>query len=165
MQGQLVAARYPGGRVVKGWTSDFRPNRAEFHVRIPGEAEAVEIRLVELKALFFIKNLEGSREHEERKEFDQLGSDWSKIWVQFKCDREELAGWSAPHLSSGSGFFFLPTDMESNIDKIFVPHCAVRCCLKGADAEVAARRHARLRAEQKTPTTSQNVDGRLKSGF
>ncbi len=160
MQGQLVAVRYPGGRVVKGWTSDFRPNRAEFHVRVPGEAEAVQVRLVELKALFFIKNLEGSREHHEKKEFNQLGSDWSKIWVQFKCDHEELAGWSAPHLCSGSGFFLFPTDMESNIDKIFVPHGSVRCCLKGADAETAARRHARLRAVQKTPAAGRKVNDR-----
>lgn len=165
MQGQLVAARYPEGRVVKGWTSDFRPNRAEFRVRVPEDAEPVVVRLSQLKALFFIKSMEGNSEHVESKEFTQLGTDWSKVWVQFKCDGEELAGWSAPHLSSGSGFFFLPTDMESNIDKIFVPHSAIRCCLKGADAETAARRHARLRAEAEVPAAVRETGDQLKSNF
>ena len=145
MDGHLVAARYLDGHIVKGRTSNFRPTQAQFHVTAPGLREPAEIRLAELKAIFFIKTLEGRPEHEERKEFSLPGGSWSKVWIEFDCDGEELAGWTSPSLSSKLGFFLLPTDTESNIEKIYVPRSALKRVLKGAAAESAALEYGRKR--------------------
>src|ERR1051325_7443810 len=49
----LVVARYLDGRLMKGVTRDFSPNRPIFHVDLQDGASAVELRFRQLKALFF----------------------------------------------------------------------------------------------------------------
>jgi hypothetical protein len=103
--------------------------------------DSTEVCLKDLKAIFFIKTLEGCPEHEERKEFSRSGGGWTKVWIEFQCDGEELAGWSASSLWSKSGVFFLPTDTESNIEKIFVPRSSLKRFLIGAAAQSAASQY------------------------
>ena len=58
----LVVARYMDGRIAKGTTYDFGPQKNTFHV-ISGKEDdqkvSNEIFLSELKAVFFVKSLEG----------------------------------------------------------------------------------------------------------
>src|SRR5262245_16490695 len=54
-----VVARHRDGRVVKGTTRDFVPNRPSFHVAPPDGGPAVRVAIDELKALFFVKDLDG----------------------------------------------------------------------------------------------------------
>ncbi len=62
-----VVARYRDGRMVKGITYDFGPQKKGFHVvLLEGEAEkqgdkVQEVLFSELKAVFFVKSLEGRR--------------------------------------------------------------------------------------------------------
>ena len=56
-QGRLVAARYRDGKLIKGYSCDFRPDRPVFHVRIDGQDKPTPIALRELKAVFFIKTI------------------------------------------------------------------------------------------------------------
>ena len=66
-QGRLVAARYRDGKLIKGYSCDFRPDRPVFHVRIDGQDKPTPIALRELKAVFFIKTIEGDPKHDEEK--------------------------------------------------------------------------------------------------
>ncbi len=53
-----------GGRLLKGVGLNVDPARATFHIR-SDERRAVDIRLDEIKALFFVRSLEGDRDHLE----------------------------------------------------------------------------------------------------
>src|SRR4030042_6061086 len=69
----LVVARYKDGRLVKGITHDFGPQKKAFHVvSLGGEGEArgkvYEVFLSELKAVFFVKSLRGKPGREHPKE-------------------------------------------------------------------------------------------------
>lgn len=140
--GTLVAARYQNGAVVKGHTADFLPSRAYFHVVVDGKPKPVRIHVRDLKALFFIKTKDGDPHHEEDKSLEHLARDRMKVWVQFECDNEELAGWTMSSLSGKTGLFMIPMDQNSNIEKLFVFRAALSKELKGADAEAAALDYA-----------------------
>ena len=50
-----VVARFTDGRVVKGFTNDFAPDRALFHVNVDGAppaSKAEELSTSDLKALY-----------------------------------------------------------------------------------------------------------------
>ena len=148
--GTLVAARYREGLVVKGRTTDFLPNRNHFHVAVDGVPRPVRIATADLKALFFIKTEKGNPDHEERKTFRHPGESWVKLWIVFECDGEELAGWTMASLSGKNGFFMIPTDQESNIEKMFVFRSALKTIRKGPEAEAAAREYAHRTAADET---------------
>lgn len=118
-----VVAHFTDGRVVKGFTNDFAPDKAIFHVNLNGaapDAKAVESRTGDLKALYFVKDLTGDPNHIERTEFDQsrrpLGR---KIRVIFK-DNEEMVGTTQGYQPGRAGFFVIPADSTSNIERCYV---------------------------------------------
>ena len=49
-----VVAHYTDGRMLKGTTQDFNPNRPSFHIKPVGGGPAVEVRCALLKAIFFV---------------------------------------------------------------------------------------------------------------
>jgi hypothetical protein len=138
--GKLVAVRYSDGRVLKGWTADFLPQRPVFHVKESTSSPPVAVRLPELKAVFFIRTPGGDPEHDERKDFSLQRTPEREIWVQFK-DGEELAGWSTSYASTGAGFYLRPTDPESNMERAYVLRAAVAKVIHGTAAHDAAEQH------------------------
>jgi hypothetical protein len=127
---------------VKGWSEDFRAEGTHFHVLEDGRGLPTEIYVHDLKALFFIKSPEGKPGHRERKDFRYDGEVGRKTWIEFK-DGEQLAGWAGPLLFEDEGFYLLPTDPESNMEKVYVFRAQLRRVLHGDDAERAARAYAR----------------------
>ena len=118
-----VVARFTDGRVVKGFTSDFAPDKAHFHVHLDGAApdsKAVELSVADLKSLYFVKDFAGNPKHNERREFDQsrrpIGR---KIRVIFK-DSEEMVGTTHGYQRGRPGFFLIPADPTSNIERCYV---------------------------------------------
>lgn len=138
--GKLVAVRYQDGRVVKGFTADFHPQRPLFHLKEEDATPTVNVRLTELKAVFFIRTPGGNPQHDERKDFSLQKTPEREIWVQFK-DGEELAGWSSSFASVGAGFYITPTDPKSNMERAYVVRAAVAKVLHGHAAEEAAKRY------------------------
>lgn len=132
---KLVAVRHLDGTVVKGTTADFKPACLSFHVRTE-DGTITALNTDELKAVFFIKTIEGDSEHDEQKDFGSKSTPEKKVWIEFK-DGEELAGWSSS-FASGKGFFFTPTDPASNLQRAYVFKSAVRRVLDGPEAERAA---------------------------
>ncbi len=118
-----VVARYADGRMVKGMTADFFPNKDVFHVKETGaapEAPQVEIRTQNLKALFFVKDFDGDPAHVEANEFHPAHPPVGRrIRVQFR-DGEVLVGTTTGFQPGRPGFFLVPADMDSNIERAYV---------------------------------------------
>ena len=124
-----IVVRYQDGRVSKGFTSNFMPNKDFFHL-VPLDAppglKPLDIQVRELKAIFFVKDFEGDRHYNEKKIFDAsqpiVGK---KIKVLFR-DGEELIGTTQGYQTGRTGFFVFPADKQSNIDRFFVIAAATR---------------------------------------
>jgi hypothetical protein len=123
-----VVARFADGRMVKGMTSDFSPAKDQFHVAeaTATGARPIEIRTSELKALFFVRDLSGNPKHTERNQFDpKRPAPGRRLRVIFK-DGEVLVGATSVYQQDRPGFFMVPADPESNIERCYVVVAATR---------------------------------------
>jgi hypothetical protein len=118
-----VVVRYADGRMFKGITADFFPNKNLFHVSVDDAPEGdkpLEINPIELKALFFVKDFEGDPQHEEGNEFDsEHPPAGRRIKVVFN-DGEILLGTTTGYQPKRPGFFVVPADTSSNIERCYV---------------------------------------------
>ncbi len=128
MEALRVVARYVDGRVAKGLTQDFFPNKDRFHI-YPADkpsAETTEILLKELKAVFFVRDFAGDSHYNERKEYiPEDKPSGRKIEVTFK-DGEVLVGTTLGYDPNRTGFFLFPVDPKSNNVRVFAVTTAVR---------------------------------------
>jgi len=123
-----VVIRYADGRVVKGHTRDFFPNKSSFHLEVifgDSEGKAIEVQLNDLKAVFFVRDFMGNPSYNERKYFTE-GQQLSgrKVYVSFK-DGEVLVGSTIGYDPKRNGFFLFPADPQSNNLKVFTVMSAV----------------------------------------
>lgn len=135
----LVVAKYRTGRMVKGVTYNFGAEKKAFHVIPLGEEreeggvrKGFEVLFSELKAIFFVKTLEGRKgprtlkgllEEEEEEEGDRAAS--MKVKVTF-FDGETLVGMTHGYTREREGFFVVPLEKDSNNLRIFVIFSAVK---------------------------------------
>jgi hypothetical protein len=128
MNPNKIVVRYKDGRVMKGHTTDFVPNRSFFHLSLiePADPKPVMVRLEELKAVFFVKDFKGNPDHRDRKEFDgSRPAMGRKIRVLFK-DGEELIGTTQGYQQGRPVFFVVPADPESNTERCMVVASAAK---------------------------------------
>lgn len=122
----LVVARYQDGRILKGTTRDFSPMRPEFHLTPEGDggAQAVNVQVASLKAVFFVKTLEGDRTHVDEADFQHAKGQGRRIRVTFR-DGEVMVGFTVGYAKNRPGFFFIPADPDSNNLRAFIVSPAV----------------------------------------
>jgi hypothetical protein len=116
-----VVARFADGRVVKGTSLDVDASRPLCHVRTKDQ-RMVEVVMATLKALFFVKSLEGNSAHQETsapKEGDVRLRGTTMVEIEFK-DGERLVALSNSYPPKGEFFFVLPVDTGSNNIRILV---------------------------------------------
>jgi hypothetical protein len=77
-----------------------------------------EIRIRDLKAVFFVKNFEGDTSYQERLDVERVGLG-KKIMVHF-TDNEKMVGYTNGYSPARSGFILFPSDPDSNNEKVFV---------------------------------------------
>jgi Family of unknown function (DUF6982) len=115
-----VVARFVDGRVLKGTSLNVDPNKPAFHVRtLDGP---VEVKLADLKALFFVKSLDGNAAHDEAMaptDGDPRLVGGKPVAVIFK-DREKIVGVTNRFPPNKPFFFMLPIDPRSNNIRILV---------------------------------------------
>lgn len=121
-----VVARFRDGRLLKGTSLDVGPDRPSFHIR-PPRGPVLEVRLRDLKALYFVRSLDGNPDRTERKSPDPLdprarGS--RCVGVRF-ADGELLVGLTIAYPPRRPYFFALPVDPKSNNIRILVNRDAV----------------------------------------
>jgi hypothetical protein len=115
-----VVARFIDGKLLKGVTGDFSPAKDTFHVAPADGARPVEVRTASLKALFFVKDLAGNPSHLERGAFDpRVPTPGRRIMVTFQ-DGEHLVGATQGYQAGRPGFFMVPADHDSNIERCYV---------------------------------------------
>lgn len=121
-----VVARLQDGRLVKGASLDVDPARPSFHVLQP-PGPAVEVKLADLKALFFVRTLEGNASHEEAHEVeaDDPRVRGSKLVSLQFADGENLIGMTIRYPPNRPYFFVVPVDPKSNNIRILVNQAAL----------------------------------------
>ncbi len=117
MQNKVVVHR-AGGPLLKGITNDFFPNKDIFHLHDNDTGEVLEVQLLGLKAVFFVKDFDGDSNYRERVDMERTGFG-KRIRVAFK-DGETLEGYCHGFAKDRQGFYVFPADPQSNNDRIFV---------------------------------------------
>lgn len=120
-----VVVHYADGKILKGFSQDFYANKPSFHL-LPSVAgfsfteEVVEVRMKELKAVFFVRDFVGDSLYNERKHFVQgEHPPGRKVQVTFP-DGEMLVGSTVGYDRRRQGFFLIPADPQSNNRSIFI---------------------------------------------
>ncbi len=128
MEQNKIVVRYLTGKLLKGYSQDFMPNRPVFHLRPQGAKEdspPVEISFKDLKAVFFVKDFVGNKLHKERKRPVE-GEKIQGRLMEVTCrDNEVIVGTSLGYDASRPGFFLFPLDPKTNNSKIFIIASAV----------------------------------------
>jgi hypothetical protein len=126
-----VVVHYLDGKVERGYTTDFQPNKEAFHLVVKDNGEkSILVKILNLKAVFFVKKLNGlsktrsktKRNFEEIKDKKLIGK---KVTVKF-TDGEILCGLTLGYSANRRGFFFTPIDTEGNNERIFAVLNAVK---------------------------------------
>lgn len=136
-----VVAHFLDGKLMKGTTQDFLPNKEVFHLLPVDGTPSQAVRCRDLKALYFVRELDGNPNRTNLRGFvqrDDQGSRGNKLAVRFK-DGELLCGYSLSYTAERSGFFMLPADAGSNNERIFVVRSSTVVVKAGQAAELLAK--------------------------
>jgi len=130
MLGKKIVVKFNNGKIKKGYTTDFNPNHDLFHIHSVEEGQEVvqgEVKLNDIKAVFFVKDFQGNKEYQKVRTFNGYSSgspSQRKIVVIFK-DGENFYGTTHSFAPDRSGFFVYPIDQNDNNDRVFVPRSAL----------------------------------------
>jgi len=130
-----IVARYRDGRVLKGTTENFNPTAGGFHLSLvpkPADGRPVSIRLSDLKAIFIVRDYQGSPQHIDGKSFENTATaTGARLRITFS-DGEVLVGHTHNYDPIGPGFFLFPADASGNNQRIYVINGAVKAVEKVA---------------------------------
>jgi hypothetical protein len=124
-----IVVRYKNGKIVKGFTQNFFPNKPVFHVVPPeggGPKEPLEVPMDQLKAVFFVRDFTGDRTFKERKQ-PAAGDKIQGRLIEVTCgDGEVIVGSTTGYDPKRSGFFLFPVDPRGNNVKAFIVSATLR---------------------------------------
>ena len=138
-RGSAIVARFVDGRVLKGTTHDFAPNKTVFHLSVCGDpaARALAVPIGELKAVFFVRTYEGDPKHVESRDFANAKGQGRKIIVTF-ADGEVIRGFTTGYSKDKQGFFVIPVDPKANNSRVYAVTASVKT-VEWADAPAPVR--------------------------
>lgn len=125
-----VVAHYRWGYTVRGFVEDFHPRRRSFYM-VPTRGRTaytrVLVKLSDLKALFFVKDLNTTRGTGANIPCRELKPQSSArcVVVKFK-DGEILVGGTNAYSPDAPGFFLFPLDTTTNNGRVFVVRSAAQ---------------------------------------
>jgi len=119
-----VVARFRDGKILKGFTNDFFPNKDVFHISSSERGkDLIEVFVPDLKALFFVKSFEGKKDHRNHDHPDVLEklkkTPGVKLSIVFD-DGEKMLAFTQGYEPGRKGFFIFSADPESNWERAFV---------------------------------------------
>lgn len=123
MEPTKIIVRYTDGRMLKGYTQNFFPNKPTFHFqpmdsKNPGEN--LEVKIKDLKGVFFVRDFSGNPHYKEKKAFPEGAKiSGKKVEVIFK-DGETMVGSTLGYDPNRPGFFFFPSDPEWNLIRVYI---------------------------------------------
>ncbi|GAG98406.1 unnamed protein product [marine sediment metagenome] len=135
-----IVAHFKNGKLLKGYTENFVPAQETFRLRSAYGKDRIntyEVRTTDLKALFFVKTLEGNKEYSEKREFDGVGTSnirGTKIKAVF-ADGEVIRGANFDYSKIFNGFYITPIDPQSNNERVYVVKDSTRNIVVGSAAK------------------------------
>jgi hypothetical protein len=117
MEPNRVVVKFKDNTVSKGKTNDFFPNKTQFHLE-EMNGDIVEISIEDLKAIFFVKDFEGNKNHKDNYS-DEIAAGGRKIKVVF-FNGETVVGYTLAYSPDRQGFFMAPADLQGNNERVFV---------------------------------------------
>jgi len=121
MEKVKVVVRYSDGKLIKGFTEDFFPNKERFHL-IPADNPSngvIEVSTKDLKAIFIVRDFTGDPLYNERKKYiEGEKPSGKKVEVTF-IDGEVLVGSTLGYDPKRQGFFIFPADPKSNNIRVY----------------------------------------------
>ncbi len=117
-----IVARYANGRMIKGLTYDFFPNKDSFHVVSAGnnpKGETTKVVVNHLKAVFVVRDFEGNAKYKERKAYKEEDNPYGMPLEVTFADGEVIVGSSMGFDPRRIGFFISPVDPMSNNLRVF----------------------------------------------
>ena len=129
MEPSKIVVRYQNGKILKGYTQNFFPNKPTFHVNLLGTAGSgnlVEVNIEDLKAVFFVRDFLGNKKHVERKKL-AIGDRPQGRLMEVTCkDGEVMVGTTTGYDPKRPTFFLFPIDPSTNNVRVFMVTSAVR---------------------------------------
>ena len=122
-----IVVRYLDGRLMKGFTRDFLASRGAVDLwpsQNPSVESRVSVPFGQLKAVFFVRNLDGDPNYVEPQTL-ATPTAGRKVAVTF-VDGEELTGFTLTYQPGAVGFFVQPLDPQNNNVRVFVVSQAIR---------------------------------------
>ena len=113
-----IVIHFVNGKVRKGTTADFFPNKDTFHLDDRDDGKIHEINVKDLKAVFFVKSFDGDPARYEKLNIERIGLG-KRIKIRFR-DGEMMVGYTQGYAPTRSGFIFFPADPDSNNEKAFI---------------------------------------------
>ena len=111
METDKVVARFKDGSLIKGKIDDFSIDKSKFRFEtVKGERRKISVE--ELKAIFWVKDFQGNKNHRDKFNFE-LDIGGRRIRVRF-FDGELIIGHTIGYSSNQPGFFMIPLDIASN---------------------------------------------------
>ncbi len=124
-----IVAKKKDGTMLKGMTGDFLPYRNSFHMSAADAPDdSTDVLVDDLKAVFFVKRLEGSKSPHNRppeRSLPGVMSTERRICVTF-TDNEDIEGYTHSFHLDRLGFFLKPIDPNDNNERIFVVLSSVK---------------------------------------
>lgn len=118
-----VVVRFRDGRIVKGYTYDFNPNKETFHItNAEDKGDVTEVSASLLKAVFFVKSFEGNKDHPAFDDFSMesfKNTPGVKVKITFS-DHEVMYGSTHGYSPNRQGFFVFPPRKDLNNERVFV---------------------------------------------
>ncbi len=126
MEPVKVVIRYADGRLIKGYTNDFFPNKPSFHIGAGPSEQGAAVQVSDLKAVFFVKDFQGNPGYDEAKNFTEgQKPSGRKVEVTFN-DNEVFVGTTLGYDPNRLGFFLVPADPNSNNIRVFAIVAAIK---------------------------------------
>lgn len=124
-----VVAHYRGGEIRKGYTRNFAFYRdafdfTEVDAKTSKELQQIQVRLEELKALFYVKDFAGDPAYQPDQQARREGFG-ERIEVTF-YDNETLIGYTHNYKEGNTGFIVYPADEKTNNHIVAVIRSSVR---------------------------------------
>ena len=119
-----LVVKFKDGKTIKGWSTDFGPNKEIFHLHPLEEysKDILEIEVSSLKAVFFVKDYKGNKDYKKVRTFDGSTKgipSQRKIVIIFR-DGENFYGTTHSYSPERKRFFVYPIDSKDNNDRVFI---------------------------------------------
>ena len=123
-----VVSHYTIGKIIKGITYDFFPNKDRFHIIPVGDlaGETIEVIVNHLKGVFVVRDFSGDAKYKERRTYTKEDTFYGVPLEVTFADGEVMVGSSMGFDPKRIGFFISPVDPMGNNVRVFAVTSSIK---------------------------------------